>query len=45
VAIAVTAVELVGGIALMLGIGTRVVGALLAVDMLGALLLVHLGNG
>ncbi len=44
-AIAVTFVELVGGIALILGVGTRVVAALLAVDMLAALLLVHVGNG
>ena len=44
-AIAVTAIELVGGIALILGVGTRVAGALLALDMLAALLLVHVGNG
>ena len=37
--------DVVGGIALILGVGTRVVAALLAVDMLAALLLVHLGNG
>ena len=35
----------VAGLALILGIGTRIVGALLAVNMLVALLLVHLPNG
>lgn len=44
-ALAVTILELVGGLALVLGIGTRIVGALLAVNMLVALLLVHLPNG
>ena len=44
-AIAVTVLELAGGIALILGIGTRIVGALLAVNMFVALLLVHLANG
>lgn len=38
-------VELVGGVLLMLGLGTRVVGAAFAVIMLGALFLVHLEAG
>jgi putative oxidoreductase len=40
-----TLVELVGGAALVLGLGTLVAGVLLALDMLGAFLLVHAGNG
>lgn len=38
-------VELVGGAALLVGLATPVVGILLALDMLGAFLLVHVGNG
>lgn len=38
-------VELVGGIALVAGVALPVVGLLLAVDMLGAWVLVHLPNG
>ncbi|MCU1671425.1 MAG: DoxX family protein [Blastococcus sp.] len=38
-------VELIGGAALVLGIAVPVAGTLLAVDMLGAYLFVHAGNG
>ena len=38
-------VELVGGAALLVGVATPVVGLLLALDMLGALVLVHAPNG
>ncbi|CAA9549917.1 MAG: hypothetical protein AVDCRST_MAG59-1665 [uncultured Thermomicrobiales bacterium] len=44
-AIVVSLVELVGGLALIVGLLTRVFGVLLAVDMLVALLLVHRPNG
>lgn len=37
--------EFAGGIALILGVLTRVVGAALAVNMLGAIVLVHLAGG
>ena len=40
-----TLVELVGGGLLVLGLGVPVVGLLLAVDMVGAWLFVHRGNG
>jgi putative oxidoreductase len=38
-------VELAGGAALLLGVATVVAGALVVLDMLGAFLLVHIGNG
>lgn len=41
----VATLELVGGIGLILGILTRVFGVLLAVEMLGALFLVHAPAG
>lgn len=38
-------VELAGGLALIAGVALPIAGLLLAVDMLGALFLVHLPNG
>ncbi|GLZ05780.1 hypothetical protein Acsp03_32460 [Actinomadura sp. NBRC 104412] len=44
-AVYATFVELLGGTLLIAGVGLPVVGALLFVDMLGALVFVHAGNG
>jgi putative oxidoreductase len=41
----VTAVEIIGGLALIIGLLTPVVALLNMVNLLGALLLVHAGNG
>jgi putative oxidoreductase len=40
-----TAVEMLGGALLVLGAGTTLVAVLVVLDMLGAALLVHIGNG
>ena len=44
-AVVVSVIELVGGLALIVGVLTRFFGVLLAVDVLVALLLVHRPNG
>lgn len=44
-AAAVATIELVGGLLLVAGLGTRMVGALYAVTMIGAIVFVHAANG
>ncbi|MDQ0227363.1 DoxX family protein [Metabacillus niabensis] len=38
-------IEVVGGIAVIIGLGTRIISAIFAVIMLGAILMVKIGNG
>jgi len=44
-AIVVATVELVGGVLMVLGLGTRIVGALYAACMIGAIVFVHASAG
>lgn len=44
-AVFATVVELLGGVLLVAGAATALVGVLVALDMLGAALFVHIGNG
>ena len=44
-AIVAATIELVGGIALLVGFATRVAGVLLFLNMLGAFFIVHVENG
>lgn len=41
----VTGIELIGGVALIVGLGTKIVSALLALIMLGAIVKVKIGAG
>lgn len=41
----ITMLEIIGSIALLLGLGTRVFAILLVCDMLGAIIFVHMKNG
>lgn len=44
-AVAVATIELVGGLLLIAGLGTRIVGGLFAAAMIGAIVFVHGANG
>lgn len=44
-AVVVTLVEFVGGVLLITGVATRIAAALIAIEMLVAVLVVHLKNG
>ena len=44
-AVAVATIEFVGGLLLVAGLGTRIVGGLFAATMVGAIVFVHGGNG
>ncbi|WP_305094197.1 DoxX family protein [Prescottella sp. R16] len=44
-AIVAATIELVGGILLLVGFATRIAGALLFLNMAGAFVFVHVGNG
>src|SRR3954466_2187247 len=41
----ITLLEIIGAVALLLGLGTRIVALLLVCDMLGAIAFVHAKNG
>lgn len=41
----ITLLEIIGSVALLLGIGTRIFAVLLVCDMLGAIIFVHAKNG